>query len=216
MIVAREPEERMVEANGDAGEATNIRLTPLSFIVLGLLEYSGESTSYELKQLAGRVVNPFWVVQHAQLYAEPERLAQAGYLTRRQESSGRRRRYYALTERGRGALEGWRAVPSRGYMELRDPGLLQLFFGADPGPLARAQLEVHEAKLGEYLQALKCGIEGPPGIRRVWEAGIGHEHEWIRFWSAIANEAMAPPTSSHGSNPAATTSRDLAPPSSTP
>ena len=54
-----------------------IRLTPTSYIVLGLLEFAGESTPYALKQLVAGSVGYFWTLQHAQLYTEPERLARA-------------------------------------------------------------------------------------------------------------------------------------------
>lgn len=165
--------------------AARIRLTPLSYIILGLLDFAGESTGYELKAHATRTVNHFWVVQHAQFYAEPERLAGADYLARRQEVAGRRRRFYSLTDRGRDALAAWLAVPTTDFMELRDHGLLQLCFGAEREPLAEAQLAVHRAKLDEYLGLIESGPPGPTGMRRVLEAGVAHEREWIRFWSEL-------------------------------
>ena len=51
------------------------RLTPTSYIVLGLLAWMGESTPYRLKQVVARSVGNFWTLQHAQLSTEPERLA---------------------------------------------------------------------------------------------------------------------------------------------
>jgi hypothetical protein len=73
------------------------------------------------------------------------------------------------------------------FTELRDPGLLKLFFGADPGPLADAQLEAHTAKLAEYEELMR--VVGPTladGPRLALQSGIGHEREWVRFWSEIA------------------------------
>ena len=87
----------------------DLRLTPTSYIVLGLLERAGSATPYELKQRVARSVGNFWSLQHAQLYTEPERLAGAGYLTERRERGGRRRRHYSLTAAGRWALAEWRA-----------------------------------------------------------------------------------------------------------
>ena len=78
-----------------------IRLTPTSYIVLGLLELAGESTPYGLKQLVAGSVGHFWTLQHAQLYSEPERLAKAGHVTERRERGGRRRRLYSLTHEKR-------------------------------------------------------------------------------------------------------------------
>jgi hypothetical protein len=68
--------------------------------------------------------------------------------------------------------------------ELRDPGLLQLLFGADAVALAEAQLEVHEAKLREFEEILATGP--PHSVELVYQAGVGHEREWIRFWGEVA------------------------------
>jgi len=81
-----------------------IRLTPTSYIVLGLLELAGESTPYALKQLVAGSVGYFWTLQHAQLYTEPARLAEAGYVVEKREETGRRRKLYSITDRGRKAL----------------------------------------------------------------------------------------------------------------
>src|SRR5215216_7990252 len=129
-----------------------LRLTPISFIVLGFLDWAGESTPYRLKQLVARSVGNFWTLQHAQLYTEPERLAKAGYLTEQRERDGRRRKLYAITDNGRRALDEWRSEPTDAIFELRAPALLKLFFGADPVELATVQIEAHKRKLGEYEQ----------------------------------------------------------------
>jgi DNA-binding PadR family transcriptional regulator len=167
----------------------DVRLTPTSYIVLGLLSLAGEATPYELKRMVAVGVGNLWSLQHAQLYTEPERLARAGYLTEQREEGGRRRKRYALTGRGRRALADWVAAPTDDFTELRDPGLLRLFFGADPKVLAPVQLEVHERKLREYEET-HAAIEdlNPPGPRLTLEAGIGHEREWIRFWRRLARD----------------------------
>ena len=162
------------------------RLTPTSFIVLGLLELSGEATPYELKQAVALTLGNFWSVQHAQLYSEPERLAGAGYLRERREEGGRRRRRYSLTAKGRRALEDWRAEPTGQLSELRDLALLKLFFGANPAELAEAQLEAHRAKLAEY-EAMRAADPGDEH-RGPWltlDSGIGHQREWVRYWEAV-------------------------------
>ena len=164
----------------------DIRLTPTSYIVLGLLQASGQATPYDLKRMVAAGVGNLWSLQHAQLDTEPERLTRAGYLTEERERGGRRRKRYALTERGRRALDEWVSTPTREFTELRDPGLLKLFFGADPGPLAAAQLELHEEKLREYEVLRGPGpAQEQSGPRLTLEAGIGHEKEWIRFWRRV-------------------------------
>jgi PadR family transcriptional regulator AphA len=164
----------------------DIRLTPTSYIVLGLLELGGESTPYGLKQLVAGSVGHFWTLQHAQLYSEPERLAKAGYVTEQRERGGRRRKLYSLTNRGRAALDAWRDDPVSERAELREPALLKLFFRADPRRLAAAQLPAHREKLAEY-EAIRDGMpeEVPDGPRQALAMGIRHEREFVRFWEEL-------------------------------
>jgi PadR family transcriptional regulator AphA len=165
-----------------------IRLTPTSYIVLGLLDLAGEATPYDLKRMVAAGVGNLWSLQHAQLYTETARLAAAGYLGEQREQTGRRRKRYRLNRRGRAALAEWVATPTREFTELRDLALLKLFFGSDPTALAAEQLAVHEAKLAEYerLHAQLKAAGGQPGPRLTLESGIGHEREWVRFWRRLA------------------------------
>jgi DNA-binding PadR family transcriptional regulator len=167
-----------------------IRLTPASYIVLGLLDLAGEATPYELKRMVAGGVGHLWALQHAQLYSEPERLAGAGHLTERREKGGRRRKRYALTDHGRAALREWVAEPTSEFTQLRDLGLLKLFFGADPQAIAPVQLELHRARLAEYerLRDQLAAAGTPRGPRLSLESGVGHEREWVRFWSRLAGK----------------------------
>ena len=165
-----------------------IRLTPTSYIVLGLLEMGGELTPYALKQLVARSVGFFWTLQHAQLYTEPERLAAAGYLTETREETGRRRKLYSITAKGRRALEDWRTETTTDLAELREPALLKLFFGADPGALAAVQIPANEERLAEY-ERIRDGMadEVPEGPRQALEMGIRFERAAIAFWRELAD-----------------------------
>jgi PadR family transcriptional regulator, regulatory protein AphA len=169
---------------------STIRLTPTSYVVLGLVEAFGTATPYDLKRAAAAGVGHFWSLPHTQLYSEPARLADAGYLEERREATGRRRRLYTLNERGRAALDEWRATPTDDLYELRDAGLLRLFFGADPATLASAQLEAHRENLRELEGRLDdITPEVPEGIRLALDAGIGHAREYVRFWERVADES---------------------------
>jgi DNA-binding PadR family transcriptional regulator len=163
------------------------RLTPTSYVVLGLIEQMQPASPYDLKLAAAAGVGQFWSLPHTQLYSECGRLAEAGYLTERREESGRRRRIYRLSASGKEALDRWRAEPTGDLYELRDAGLLKLYFGGDPKKLAPQQLEAHEEKLREYEgQLQQCQEAGvPDGVLHAIEAGIGHEREYVRFWSRL-------------------------------
>jgi PadR family transcriptional regulator AphA len=165
----------------------DIRLTATSYIVLGLVAAVGRPvTPYELKRIHAAGPGNFWSLNHAQLYAEPDRLADAGYLSVEREEDGRRRKLYELTKAGRAALDEWLANPTSDFTELRDPGLLQLFFGAESEALAAAQLPIHERRLAEYEALRRQAGDWPEGPRLALESGIGHEREWVRFWKRAA------------------------------
>jgi DNA-binding PadR family transcriptional regulator len=159
-------------------------LTHTSHIVLGLLSLLAEATPYDLKRLASISIGNFWSLPHSQLYAEPARLARAGYVTEQQEQDGRRRKLYALTEQGRQALEEWLGVLTPEPYELRDLAVLKLFFGANVNDLATVQLETHRQKLAEYEHLGELSKDySPEGARLALELGIRHERETIQFWS---------------------------------
>jgi PadR family transcriptional regulator, regulatory protein AphA len=164
---------------------SSVPLRETSFIVLGLLEQLQPATPYDLKRVAQLSTINFWSVPHTQLYSECARLAEAGLLSEEREPEGRRRRIYRLTESGAQALERWRSEPTGALEELRDPGTLKLFFGADPAPLAAAQLEAHRRQLLGYERLHEGAAEMPRGMRLALEAGIGHERESVRFWSQL-------------------------------
>jgi PadR family transcriptional regulator, regulatory protein AphA len=171
-------------SSGDS--ETKPRLTATSYIVLGLLEQGEPATPYDLKQFAQVSTNNFWSVPHTQLYTECARLAADGLLDERQEQTGRRRRVYRLTGAGRKALEAWRNEPASELYELRDAATLKLFFGGDRAKLAATQLQAHKGRLAEYEELRKSADALPEGQRLALECGIGHEREFIRFWSRVA------------------------------
>ena len=123
-------------------------LTPVSYVVLGLVARDGPSTPYALKAAVGRGIAHFWQFPHSQIYAETERLAGLGLLAEQREQTGRRRRSYRITAAGRAALAAWLAEPTDEPPQFRSLGLLKLFFAQHAAPedvaeLARVQAELH-------------------------------------------------------------------------
>ena len=166
--------------------AMDVRLTPTSYVVLGLIERMQPATPYDLKQAAAVGISNLWALPHTQLYSECGRLAGAGLLAEDRETTGRRRRQFSLTEAGSEALEEWRADTTAPEWELRDAGLLKLFCGADPKPLAEAQLASHAERLADW-ERMHGALTEPEerGMRLALEAGIGHEREYLRFWTGV-------------------------------
>jgi PadR family transcriptional regulator, regulatory protein AphA len=168
-------------------KSKSIRLTTTSYAVMTLLNLLGEATPYELKQMLERSIENFWPVPHTTFYDEPARLAKAGYLSQSQESGGRRRKRYALTDSGHEALRAWADSPGAGPPQLRDEGMLKVFAGADPQVVYAGRGDWHRAKLAElegYLENLRGGQKGAPeerwrGAEATLVAGIDYQRQMI-------------------------------------
>jgi DNA-binding PadR family transcriptional regulator len=185
------------------------QLTPTSYLVLGLIAREGPSTPYDLKRHVTATIGHFWSFPHALLYKEPARLTGLGLLTEERESGGRRRRLFTITAAGRQALRAWLARPSRQPTELRDLGLLQLFF-ADLEPattvnIARDQLALHRAQLAMYeagrTAAPTRGSRTPSPTVEHWRGvtlrmGLLYERAAVEFWAAVEAREPAPGSAS--------------------
>lgn len=169
---------------------SDIRLTPTSYIVLGLVEAAGEATPYELKKVVAAGLANFWTIHHAQLYTEPKRLAEAGFLNERRETGGRRRKRYTVTEAGREALQEWLSTPTKTLTVGRIPSFLKLALGSDPKALAENQLPAQRRKLAEY-EALQAQLspEMQGNVRIVVELGVEMQQELVRCWKHVAERA---------------------------
>jgi len=87
-------------------------LTTTSYAILGLLAIRQWST-YELAQQMRRNFHFFWPRAESNLYAEPKRLISGGWARAESKAVGQRRRtVYAITAKGRRALENWLRQPA--------------------------------------------------------------------------------------------------------
>lgn len=187
------------------------QLSPTSYLVLGLLAREGPSTPYGLKRQVAATLGQFWSFPHALLYAEPPRLAGMGLVTEKRELQGRRRRTFTITAAGDDAVQQWLARPSGDSTELRDPGLLQLYFadlGSSQTPriIAREQLAIHRDKLESYTQRIRAlrksqGSRGPDGQLDEWHGhslrmGMLYERAAVEFWEGLPGGDPEGPRSS--------------------
>jgi DNA-binding PadR family transcriptional regulator len=170
-------------------------LNPTSYVVLGLLALFGPATAYQLKQRVARSVGHFWNFSHSQVYGETARLVAAGYLTDDAEPGGRRRRPFTVTEQGRAAMVEWLLSPTRQWTEVRDPGLLKLFFwplasGHQLVRLARDQELAHRQRADEYAAIRRrFGSALPWPQAKALELGERMEQVMIDFWHELDRES---------------------------
>jgi PadR family transcriptional regulator, regulatory protein AphA len=180
------------------------QLSPTSYLVLGLLAREGPSTPYDLKRHVAATLGHFWSFPHALLYAEPPRLVKLGLATETREDVGRRRRTFTISDEGADAVRAWLERPSGDSTELRDPGLLQLYFAdlgssLTAGIIARDQLAIHRATLATYEEGERKeqGRDRSSGRRAALQRWHGHrlrmgtlyERAAVDFWEGVAGDA---------------------------
>jgi PadR family transcriptional regulator AphA len=181
----------------------DFHLTPVSYVVLGLVARDGPVTPYDLKAAVGLGVAHFWPFPHSQIYSESERLARLGLLVEERETTGRRRRHYRVTAEGEEALAAWLAEPTTEKPQIRSLALLKLYFGQlarpeDLAALARAQQAMHREEQA-FLAAM---LERLQARGRPWQLAVGRlmrdaeramADNWAQVERAAEDAAAADP-----------------------
>jgi DNA-binding PadR family transcriptional regulator len=128
-------------------------ITRTEAAALGLLEWQGASSGYELHRLAGRTVGFIWSPARSQLYAVLKRLASDGLIEgRRVEQDDRPdKRVFRITAAGRTALRAWLDEPHPIEPEDHDGILLKVFFGGDRRAV-RTQLGAYRERTQRQLE----------------------------------------------------------------
>jgi len=177
-------------------------LTPVSYVVLGLIARDGPSTPYDVKAAVARGIAHFWPFPHSQIYSETEYLTGLGLLTEDRERSGRRRRTFRVTEAGRRALQSWLHQPTAEAFHIRSYAFLQLYFGYFARPddvltLARVQMATLDAQLADIdgmIDRLKARAD------RTWQLALADMfadltraglEAWKRVEATASREARA-------------------------
>ncbi|MGZ5308803.1 MAG: PadR family transcriptional regulator [Solirubrobacterales bacterium] len=171
-----------------------MELSGTATVILGMLAARPRS-GYDVKQLVDNSTRFFWAASYGQIYPELKRLAEAGLIKATDSpQGGRRRTVYGLTTKGERAVREWFGRPAEVF-ELRDEGLLKLFFAGvlDPGraPEVVRERGARSAEIAQRLQGIERQIEakvneGPAysadtPSRTVLRFGI-EMNEWIAEW----------------------------------
>jgi PadR family transcriptional regulator AphA len=172
-------------------------LTPTGRVILGMIA-SGRRTGYDIKAFVDRTTRYFWAASYGQIYPELKRLEDQGLVRGRPEpSGGRARTVYELTEAGEAALQHWLEADDEPSYELRDEGMLKLFF-SDSLPerrieIVRAMRERSERKLAHLRSIEPHASKGPKGSYLTLQLGIGLT-EWTIEWCKATELQLATET----------------------
>ena len=177
-----------------AQDRTGSALTPTGRVILGMIAL-GRETGYDIKQLVDRSTRHFWAASYGQIYPELRRLEQQGLVCGRPEpSGGRARTVYQLTEAGRRALTAWLGSDGELLYELRDEGMLKLFF-SDVAPETRvenirAMRALYQRKLDQLCVLEAKAADMPTGPSLTLEIGAGITR-WLIAWCEATEHRLA-------------------------
>jgi DNA-binding PadR family transcriptional regulator len=163
-------------------------------VILGMIA-RGRRSGYVIKQLVDRSTRHFWAASYGQIYPELRRLEDDELITGRPDpSGGRAKMAYDLTAEGERALRNWLRSDESLTYELRDEGMLKLFFSdVEPGSAlrtVRAMREVHERKREQLLEIrAKAASHLSPGPALTLEVGLGVT-TWLIDWCHAAEARL--------------------------
>jgi DNA-binding PadR family transcriptional regulator len=170
-------------------------LTPTGSVILGMLVL-GRRTGYDIKQFVDKSTRHFWTASYGQIYPELKRLEEQGLIRGHEEpTGGRARTVYDLTPAGKEALDSWLRSDVEPLYELRDEGMLKLFF-SDALPEVRidnirAMREQAERKLAQLRAVEQHAGEGMHrGPYLTLQLGIGST-EWFIDWCEATERRLA-------------------------
>lgn len=186
---------RASDPSPEKPSGTTAELSATGRVILGMLAL-GTETGYDIKQLVDNSTRFFWAASYGQIYPELRRLERQGLVAGRSRPSGARARtVYHLTDAGRDALDAWLGSTREPVWELRDEGMLKLFFSDAARPeqqltIVRTMRDRQARKLAELREiegrvtegrvtdgpqagphiTLQLGIAMTEGLVRAWEA----------------------------------------------
>jgi DNA-binding PadR family transcriptional regulator len=180
-----------------------MELSATGKVILGMLAARPRS-GYEIKQLVDNSARFFWAASYGQIYPELKKLEEAGLVTGTDASNGARpRTVYKLTARGKAAAKDWIERVPETY-ELRDEGLLALFFAGAIEPSRAAEIaRERAAKASETAAQLRAveeqidangqadGPDHSPDAGSLMVMWYGIEmNEWAAGWFERAAEKL--------------------------
>jgi PadR family transcriptional regulator AphA len=173
------------------------QLSATGRVILGMIAL-GKTTGYDIKQFVDLTARHFWAASYGQIYPELKRLEEMGLVRGRPKpSGGRARTEYQLTKAGERALQGWLSSDEEPLYELRDEGMLKLFF-SDSLPERRLEniraMRAREERRLAQLRAIEPhASQGPEGPYLTLQLGIANT-EWHIEWCEETERRLAAET----------------------
>ena len=144
------------------------QLTTTEAAVLALLAIEGERSGYDLSKLVAKAIAHVWSPARSGLYAVLPRLERSGLARRRVVAQRTRpdKQLYAITQKGRRALDAWLETVEQGA---RETFFLKLFVGG---------LTTSDVLLGHIEQFRSDTLDRLAAYREIEPTNTNTGHDW--------------------------------------
>jgi DNA-binding PadR family transcriptional regulator len=180
-----------------------MKLRPPSYLMLGMLRL-GAKSGYAIKKATDLSTRVFFPTSLAQVYPELARLERDRLVTRHEDPhGGRSRSAYELTGQGEKALLSWLQSERFAPTQLRDEGLLRLFFAdalsheeqiglvrrmRDRARAAQRWMQTEVLPAAEAIE--RSGFRHPHTVARLGADSYGFVADWLdQLASELEREA---------------------------
>lgn len=174
-----------------------MELSATAYVILGMVSREPRS-GYEIKALVDDTTRFFWAASYGQIYPELKRLAKAGLVEGIDAPRGERKRtVYKITADGTAALKDWLRQAPATY-EMREEGLLKLFFAGVLPPAEAAEIlgwmREHRLGLAERLRKMEPkALEKEDPLPLIVLRGGIEFNEWFADWcERMEHRLLAP------------------------
>ena len=162
----------------------SMELPVAAYVILGMLRL-GARSGYDIKQRVERSTRYFSTISPAQIYPLLTLLESRGLVRGRGEPKGkRRRRVFDVTKKGEAVLRQWLRADEPLVLEVRDVGLLKLFF-ADALDDSEALELVRAIRARSERILAELRLRSEPAAEKTERRGDRFPHLTLPFGTAM-------------------------------
>ncbi|MCL2771777.1 MAG: PadR family transcriptional regulator [Oscillospiraceae bacterium] len=128
----------------------------LEFIIIGMV-LDESLTGYDIKKYIEKGIGSFYKASYGSLYPSLKKLTEKDYLIMtEQPQSGRQKKYYKITEKGKEAFFEWLSNPADLNDNMNNHLVKVYFFDKLPEDIRNRHLQEYELKNLNYLRKLQA------------------------------------------------------------
>lgn len=154
-------------------------------------------SAYDLVKFAENSIGFFWNESYGNIHKHLQKMESSGFVDLiGQDNEGRRKKIYAITDRGRAHLRAW-ILQAPDETIIRDTLLLRIF-SAQPdqfpqlrGILEQEQRKMHQAQIAfSQIKDMIANLDQDPSCKTLWLLTLRYGEDYAETRQAWCREAL--------------------------